>query len=221
MRLLKLIVLLFIFYVLAYNFPLFFYSEKFVCKDKSVVINSDFKYDFNELCDYIENIREKTGFKENLKIFLTNYKIKYRLFSFFTSNLYHLNVITDNLVYAPVYIENKDINFKNFENISFKEKISEGIVFNHIIKEFGKIYYITLDKWKLIGYAKYIADEPQKYSIYDMCNSKDSDEEMENFRYMMLVKYFREYMKKDFKYIIVNNISKDYYINEMHKYYCR
>ena len=214
------VLILFIVIFISVN-PGFFIKENFNCNNIKIYYK-DKSFDVNNLCENIESLCLKNSLCNfDFKIFITPSQSFFYIFSFFSKNFVWINPFKGYAVIYPIDLEKKY--FLNTD-INYREKINEVLIRWFILNKKTFIEYITVSKWKIIGYAKYITGDIQEFLEDELCidDFKKNKEKYKEFEYMMIVKYILA--KKNYNDIsdfFVDNISYEHYFSEMKNFICR
>jgi len=197
--------------------PEFFLRNKYSCSKFNIHYSNI--QELQNFCDLIETVSENYSrfySNKNYDIYITSSVFSYKLFSFFSNNLFNINPIRGYAVISPFDMKGMFLS----GDVNFKENINEMILRLLLVNKFEKLEYLSFDEWKIKGYSKYISGEIQEYIPSDICNPVNS-KKYNDFENMVVVKYLIENKNYNPLNFFADNISYDVYLKETKSIICR
>lgn len=208
---------LFIYFYLL-NYPSIIFKKSFQCQGFEIHYN--FLNDPEKFCEFLDSIKQNYQFLDSniSNIYLPDSDLKYKILSLFSKELFWINPVRGLVFIAPFNFESR----KFFDSsISFTRKFNEIVLSSLLFNKYGALEYIATEKWKIRGYAWYVSNEIDEFSINDLCAGGNNLKGYYEFENMLVVKYIIE--REGYKPIALfnDNISYELSLKDMKRLYCR
>lgn len=204
------------------NFPGILIRNEYSCPGSGLSFHYSKAENFEKICDLFAVFCEKIPFAQTnkfAKFYLADSIFKYKIFSYFSSANSYPNFISRYVILSPADFEKKEFKGKDL-NYDFDEEILKSLIYSCLLFEKTSIEFLSIARWKVIGYSKYALSNPQKFSDLDVCENKGGEgyKEYEN---MFVTRYLFEEMKYNPLAFFNDNISYEVYLKEAKLRYCR
>lgn len=146
----------------------------------------------------------------NIKMFFMP-KWLYMFLTLKNRSLVYLNIFT-----KAIYI---DDSFKL--DLKTKKLLFEKIYSLKVLNNTLLLSYISIPRWKIVGYSRYIYEGPNDISLLGFCDKRDLDTNYADFESKIVVKYLIEVKGYNEKRIFDGNLSYKYYYDEARLFYCK
>ncbi len=202
------LLLVIIYLFILYKPSLFFYktiSCKYVDIKTDLNIESSVCYELDEMIDKI-----KPSKKLSLLI-LSDFL--YFILSTGSNKDVYLNILSgDVLVKGSLKLKDLD----------FRKEFFEKLYSSKLLLDFPLLSYLSIPKWKIKGYARYIFSEPDRFSERDICyEDKKNEDGYYDFENRVVVSYLVDVKRYSEKSILSENMLYKFYLDEAKTYYCQ
>ena len=182
--------------------------KKYDCYDVKIWYFGDKKLD--DFCFAVEELFFRASIDNKIRLILLP-TLMYRFLTLNASQDFYLNLLNRSLFVNEDRMDRFDRSLLLEKMISLK-----------ILYERPLLSYLSIPKWKIIGYSRYLINEVDSFVLKDICyDDKRGEPGYDAFENKVVVKYLferKEYKEDDF---FNDNISYSSSLDEIKKYSCK